>query len=416
MNNYLITLGKKAKQAARFLGTASTTLKNKALREIIQQLKTDKPTILAANQQDILNAKENNLPEAMIDRLLLTSERIDTMCSDIETIIGLSDPIGTVDKMWKNEDDLMIGKQRVPLGVIGIIYEARPNVTTDAASLCFKAGNAIILRGGKEAFHSNQALVTSMQTALENVDLPKECIQLIEDTSRKTAKEFMQLNGYLDVLIPRGGAKLIQTVVQTATVPVIETGTGNCHVYVDKDADLKMALEIVINGKCQRPSVCNSTETVVVHEDIASVFLPQLEKALEMFNVDIRADGTARKFIKVSTLATEEDFATEFNDFILAVKVVQSLEEAIDHIDTYTTHHSEVIVTENYTTSQTFLKQIDAAAVYVNASSRFTDGSVFGFGGEIGISTQKLHARGPMGLNELTSTKYIIYGNGQIRN
>ncbi|MGX7024577.1 glutamate-5-semialdehyde dehydrogenase [Vagococcus hydrophili] len=416
MNNYLITLGKKAKQAARFLGTASTTVKNQALKEIIQQLKMDKPTLLAANQQDILNAKETNLPEAMIDRLLLTSERIDTMCSDIETIIGLSDPIGTVDKMWKNEDDLMIGKQRVPLGVIGIIYEARPNVTTDAASLCFKAGNAIILRGGKEAFHSNQALVTSMQTALEMVELPKECIQLIEDTSRETAKEFMQLNGYLDVLIPRGGAKLIQTVVQTATVPVIETGTGNCHVYVDKDADLKMALEIVINGKCQRPSVCNSTETVVVHEDIADVFLPQLEKALEVFKVEIRADETARKFIKVSTLATEEDFATEFNDFILAVKVVQSLEEAIDHIDTYTTHHSEVIVTENYTTSQTFLKQIDAAAVYVNASSRFTDGSVFGFGGEIGISTQKLHARGPMGLNELTSTKYIIYGNGQIRN
>lgn len=415
MTNYLNQLGEKAKKASRFLAIAETTEKNKALSAIISQLKQDECLILEANQQDIAHGKEHNLPEAMIDRLLLTSDRLNSMCSDIQTIINLDDPIGLVDKMWKNENDLMIGKQRVPLGVIGMIYEARPNVTTDAATLCFKAGNAVILRGGKEAFYSNQALVQSMQKALLSIGFPTEAIQLVEDTSRETAQAFMQLNGYLDVLIPRGGANLIKTVVKTATVPVIETGTGNCHVYVDKYADIAMALEIVINGKCQRPSVCNATETVIIHEDILETFLPQLEKLLQPFNVELRADEKAGKLLTTYTQATEEDFATEFNDFILAVKTVSSFEEAIAHIDTFSTHHSEVIVTENYTRAQNFLKQIDAAAVYINASSRFTDGSVFGFGGEIGISTQKLHARGPMGLNELTSTKYIIYGSGQIR-
>lgn len=415
MTDTLTSLGQQAKVAAKFLATAGTKEKNNALATIIKQLQQDKAILLAANEKDIALAKENKTPIAMIDRLLLTSERIDNMCQDIETMIALNDPVGLVDNMWKNEDGLLIGKQRVPLGVIGMIYEARPNVTTDAATLCFKAGNAVILRGGKEAFHSNQALVTSMQQALASVHFPKEVIQLITDTSRETARAFMQLNDYLDCLIPRGGANLIKTVVSTATVPVIETGTGNCHIYVDKDADLEMALNIVVNGKCQRPSVCNATETVIVHQDILADFLPLMESALAPFKVELRVDELAKPFLKDAILATENDFATEFNDFILAVKTVASLDEAILHIDQYSTQHSEVIVTENYTTSQQFLQQIDAAAVYVNASSRFTDGSVFGFGGEIGISTQKLHARGPMGLKELTSTKYIIYGNGQIR-
>ena len=411
----LITLGEQAKVAARFLAMSEAEDKNNALQAIISQLEADEALILAANEKDVATAKENQMTSAMIDRLTLIPERLSGMRNDIHTLSGLKDPIGTVDTMWKNEDGLMIGKQRVPLGVIGMIYEARPNVTTDAATLCFKSGNAIILRGGKEAFHSNQALVASMQKALVNVGFPQYAIQLVEDTSRETAQAFMKLNGYLDVLIPRGGASLIQTVLKTATVPVIETGTGNCHVYVDKDADLEMALNIVVNGKCQRPSVCNATETLIVHQDIADSFLKKLEPALAPFEVELRADKKAAASLKVSIPATEEDFATEFNDFILAVKVVDSYEEAVAHIHQYTTHHSEVIVTENYTTSQNFLKQIDAAAVYINASSRFTDGSVFGFGGEIGISTQKLHARGPMGLNELTSTKYIIYGNGQVR-
>lgn len=415
MTDTLTSLGQQAKVAAKFLATAGTKEKNNALATIIKQLQQDKAILLAANEKDIALAKENKTPIAMIDRLLLTSERIDNMCQDIETMIALNDPVGLVDNMWKNEDGLLIGKQRVPLGVIGMIYEARPNVTTDAATLCFKSGNAVILRGGKEAFHSNQALVTSMQQALTSVHFPKEVIQLITDTSRETARAFMQLNDYLDCLIPRGGANLIKTVVSTATVPVIETGTGNCHIYVDKDADLEMALNIVINGKCQRPSVCNATETVIVHQDILADFLPLMESALAPFKVELRVDELAKPFLKDAILATENDFATEFNDFILAVKTVASLDEAILHIDQYSTQHSEVIVTENYTTSQQFLQRIDAAAVYVNASSRFTDGSVFGFGGEIGISTQKLHARGPMGLKELTSTKYIIYGNGQIR-
>ena len=415
MTDYLTILGKKAKIASRFLAVAKTKEKNNALEAIIKELQTDANLILEANQQDIKNAQVNNLPEAMIDRLLLTEERLENMCQDIQRIITLDDPIGLVDTMWKNENDLIIGKQRVPLGVIGMIYEARPNVTTDAATLCFKAGNAVILRGGKEAFHSNQALVQAMQKALAAVHFPKEAIQLVEDTSREMAQAFMQLNDYLDVLIPRGGANLIKTVVKTATVPVIETGTGNCHVYVDKEADIKMALDIVLNGKCQRPSVCNATETVVIHEDILEDFLPQLEKVLAPFHVELRADEKSAKLLTTYTQATEEDFATEFNDYILAIKVVADFDEAVNHIEQYTTNHSEVIVTENYTTSQQFLAQIDAAAVYINASSRFTDGSVFGFGGEIGISTQKLHARGPMGLMALTSTKYIIYGSGQIR-
>lgn len=408
-------MGKNAKKAARFLNRATTKEKNATLVAIASYLDKQRDYIMSENTKDIELAKKNGLTDSMIDRLLLTSERIDTMIHDIQTIIDLPDPIGNVEHMWRNDDNLLIGKQRVPIGVIGIIYESRPNVTTDAASLCFKSGNAIILRGGKEAIHSNTALVSAMQDALENVKFPRLTIQLVEDTSRDIAKEFMQLNDYLDVLIPRGGANLIKTVVQTATVPVIETGTGNCHVYVDKEAQFEMARDIVINGKCQRPSVCNATETLLVHKDIAADFLPFVEKDLLSYHVELRADKVAQTYLTHSILATELDFSTEFNDFILAIKVVNSFDDALKHIETFTTHHSEVIVTDNYFTSQSFLQQVDAAAVYVNASSRFTDGSVFGFGGEIGISTQKLHARGPMGLHELTTTKYIVYGDGQIR-
>ncbi|AQP53561.1 glutamate-5-semialdehyde dehydrogenase [Vagococcus penaei] len=408
-------LGQLAQQAARFLALASTTDKNKTLSLIARYLLDYQDDILVANAKDIHEAKEHGLNQSMIDRLLLTSERLEVMANDILTIVTLPDPIGTSDDVWKNANDLTIMKQRVPLGVIGIIYESRPNVTTDAASLCFKSGNAIILRGGKEAIHSNIALVDVMQRALLAAGFPKEAIQLVTDTSRETARHFMQLNDYLDVLIPRGGANLIQTVVKTATVPVIETGTGNCHVYVDQDAQLDMAVNIVVNGKCQRPSVCNATETVIVHKAIAHEFLPQLAQKLATYQVALRSNEAGLAFLPNATLATEIDYETEFLDYILAVKVVDSFEEAIQHIQTFSTHHSEVIVTDNYFTAQQFTKQIDAAAVYVNASSRFTDGSVFGFGGEIGISTQKLHARGPMGLKELTSTKYIVLGNGQTR-
>lgn len=411
----LETLGKQAKQAAFFLNNTTTKAKNNALESIVKHLDSNMENILSANKKDIELARENGIPETMVDRLLLTKERIYTMQKDIETIIELDDPIGKVDHMWRNEDNLLIGKQRVPLGVIGMIYESRPNVTTDASSLALKSGNAIILRGGKEAFHSNQALVNTIQSALEFVEFPKECVQFIDDSSRETATKFMQLSDYLDVLIPRGGANLIQSVIKNATVPVIETGTGNCHIYVDDKANLEMAKDIVINGKCQRPSVCNATESLLVNKSVAQEFLALVAPELDAHHVELRADKEAISYLPTATLATEEDFATEFNELILAIKLVDDLDEAIHHINHYGTKHSEVIVTDSYQNSQKFMQQIDAAVVYVNASSRFTDGSVFGFGGEIGISTQKLHARGPMGLNELTTTKYIVFGEGQIR-
>lgn len=408
-------LGQNAKKAAFFLNNTTTKAKNTALKSIVSHLDKEMENILSANKKDIELAKEHGIAEPMIDRLLLTEERIHSMQQDINTTIELDDPIGKVDHMWRNEDNLLIGKQRVPIGVIGMIYESRPNVTTDASSLALKSGNAIILRGGKEAFYSNQALVTAIQKGLEAVDFPKECVQFIDDTSRDTATKFMQLSDYLDVLIPRGGANLIQSVIKNATVPVIETGTGNCHIYVDEHADLEMAKNIVINGKCQRPSVCNATESLLIHKAVAKDFLDLVAPELETHNVELRVDKDALGFIPAATLATEDDFATEFNDLILSIKLVDDLEEAINHINYYGTKHSEVIVTDSYQHSQKFMQQIDAAVVYVNASSRFTDGSVFGFGGEIGISTQKLHARGPMGLNELTTTKYIVFGEGQIR-
>lgn len=408
-------LGQQAQTAARSLALLSTQTKNHVLQQMAQKLRQNQQVILTANQRDLDQAQVNGVKETMLDRLRLTAERIEAMAQGLEQVAALPDPIGEVDKMWRNEDGLQIGKQHVPLGVVGMIYESRPNVTTDAASLCFKTGNAVILRGGKEAFHSNQALVTLLQDCLREAELDPAAIQFIDDPSRETAQAFMRLNGYLDVLIPRGGAGLIKTVVATATVPVIETGTGNCHIYVDDVAQLAMATRIIVNAKTQRPSVCNAAETLVIHEAVAAEFLPVIEAALAPFNVELRADERAITYLQQAVPATEADWGTEFLDYILAVKVVASLDEAIDHINHYNTKHSEAIITDNYFHAQRFLNEIDAAAVYVNASTRFTDGFVFGFGAEIGISTQKLHARGPMGLEALTSTKYIIYGEGQIR-
>jgi gamma-glutamyl phosphate reductase len=410
----LITLGQQAKESAHHLGLLDTTTKNQLLTQMATALENNIDNILAANAKDLAKADDYGIQETMKDRLRLNESRIHEMAEGIRQVIQLPDPIGEVEKMWKNADGLMIGRQRVPLGVIGIIYESRPNVTTDAASLCFKTGNAVILRGGKEAFHSNQVLVNILQETLKENNYSPYAIQFVDDTSHEVANQLMRLNDYLDVLIPRGGAGLIKRVKETATVPVIETGTGNNHIFVDKDAQLQMALDITINAKMQRPSVCNSAETVLVHKDMAETFLPALANFLDG-QITFRADERAQQWLPNAEQATEEDWYTEFLDYILAVRVVDSVEEAIAHINKYNTQHSEAIVTDNYFTSQKFLKEVDAAAVYVNASTRFTDGFVFGFGAEIGISTQKLHARGPMGLPELTSTKYIIYGDGQIR-
>ncbi len=411
----LQTKGKLAKDASRFLALASTKQKNAALVEMKNGLIAHYEAILSANEKDIRDAEQNGTADTMLDRLRLTKERIHDMANGILQIAELADPIGHVDQMFQNEAGLTIGKKRVPLGVIGIIYESRPNVTVDAAALSFKTGNAVILRGGSEAIHSNRALVAILRQAIELAGFPKTAIQLVEDTSRETARDLMRLNTYLDVLIPRGGARLIQTVLDTATVPVIETGTGNCHVYIDQDADFEMATRILVNAKTSRPSVCNACETLLIHEAIASELLPIIETALAPFQVELRADDLARSFLTKSVPVTEEDFETEFLDFILAVKIVKSTDEAITHINRYGTGHSEAIVTNHYFTGLKFQNEVDAAAVYINASTRFTDGFEFGFGAEIGISTQKLHARGPMGLQELTSTKYIIFGEGQIR-
>ncbi|MEG0443393.1 MAG: glutamate-5-semialdehyde dehydrogenase [Carnobacterium sp.] len=411
----LIELGEKAKKASRYLAQASSKEKNAALQLMSEALLENASTILAANQQDLAAANENNIAETLVDRLILNDERLQAMAEGLVQIAELPDPIGLVSGMWKNEAGLTIGKQSVPLGVIGIIYESRPNVTTDAGALCFKSGNAVILRGGKEAIHSNKALITVLQQALAKTSFPETAIQLVEDTTRETSRDMMRLNRYLDVLIPRGGARLIQTVMETATVPVIETGTGNCHIYIDKEAQLKMATDIIVNAKCSRPSVCNSAETLLIHEDVADEFLPVIEAALAEYHVELRADETALSILKKSQPATEEDWETEFLDFILAVKVVSSLDEAITHINQYSTGHSEAIVTDNYFAGQQFHREVDSSTVYINASTRFTDGFEFGFGAEIGISTQKLHARGPMGLAELTSSKYIVFGEGQIR-
>ena len=411
----LMQLGQQAKDSAQQLALMPTNRKNELLVQMAQTIKKNQQAIIEANHKDLEKAVENNISETMQDRLQLTPERINAMATEIEKIASLDDPIGKVDEMWTNTDGLRIGKKRVPLGVTGIIYESRPNVTTDAASLAFKSGNAVILRGGKEAFFSNQLLVQLLQQVLVSAGESPYAIQFVDDTSHETAGQLMRLTEYLDVLIPRGGAKLIQRVKEQATVPIIETGTGNNHVYIDKEAQLSMAVKIIVNAKASRPSVCNAAETLLIHSEIAPFFLPAIEKELVEHGVSLRADARALEYLETAALAEEADWDTEYLDYILAVKVVDSLSEAIAHINRHNTKHSETIVTDSYSASQRFLNEVDAAAVYVNASTRFTDGSVFGFGAEIGISTQKLHARGPMGLNELTSTKYIIYGDGQIR-
>ncbi|MBC6295621.1 glutamate-5-semialdehyde dehydrogenase [Listeria sp. FSL L7-1517] len=412
----LIKKGMAAKEAATFLAQASTKEKNTALLQLSTDLLKNKAKLLQENEKDITQARQKGTPETMIDRLRLTEERIKEIADAVQQVVTLSDPIGEVIHMWKNEAELTIGKTRVPLGVIGIIYESRPNVTVDASALCFKTGNAVILRGGSDAINSNTALMSVIQDSIESSGFPRASVQLIEDTSRETARDMMRLNRFLDVLIPRGGAKLIQTVLENATVPVIETGTGNCHIYVDKSAEQQMAIDILVNAKCSRPSVCNSAETLLIHRDVAEKFLPEMEAELNKYQVELRADERARAILTDAKVATESDWEDEFLDFILAIKVVDSADEAIAHINKYGTKHSEAIVSNDYATGQSFHQKVDAAAVYINASTRFTDGFAMGFGAEIGISTQKLHARGPMGLAELTSTKYIIFGDGQIRN
>ncbi|GAB5054489.1 glutamate-5-semialdehyde dehydrogenase [Pediococcus parvulus] len=411
----LTQMGQNAKNAEQQLSQLSTIKKNQVLKAMAREVRKSSDAILKANAIDMQDAEKNGVKKVMLDRLKLDDDRIASMADGLEEVAGLADPIGEVLKGWTTETGLDISQVRVPLGVIGMIYEARPNVTVDAAGLTFKSGNAVILRGGKEAIHSNQALVTALRTALKTETIAEDSIQLITDTSHETATALMQLTAYLDVLIPRGSAKFIQMVVQKAKVPVIETGAGNCHVYVDEGADLQMATNIIVNAKTQRPSVCNAMEKLVVNEAVAEELLPMVAKALKPFNVDLRGDERAKSILPDISLATEEDWGTEYNDYIMAIKVVDDLDQAIDHINRYNTKHSEAIITNNYAHSEQFTKEIDAAVVYVNASTRFTDGYEFGFGAEIGISTQKLHARGPMGLNEITSTKYVIRGNGQVR-
>lgn len=414
--SYTEELGKKAKAAETGISAASTSLKNSALAAISKALLENADEIIAENMKDLQAANENGMSEAMKDRLKLDKNRISAMAKGIEKLIALNDPIGGIIEGFTRPNGLRILKTRVPLGVIGIIYESRPNVTVDAAVLCLKAGNAVILKGGKEAVNSNICLGAIMRRAVESVGLPVDIIQVVENTSRETTNELMRLNKYLDVLIPRGSDRLIQAVVNTATVPVIETGTGNCHVYVDASADLDMAVNITDNGKTQRPSVCNAIESLLVHKDCAAQFLPMIAERFKSHNVKIYGcDRTVEILGDSVEKATELEYATEFLDYVIAVKVVDSIDEAISHIRRFGTKHSECIVTKSLENAEKFQLNVDAAAVYVNASTRFTDGEEFGFGAEIGISTQKLHARGPMGLNELTTVKYLINGNGQIR-
>lgn len=411
----LIQLGKAAVATKYKMQLLDTDTKNKALLQIARALVAGEAYILSENAKDIEKGEKNGMHPGMIDRLRLTGDRIRAMAEGLEQVAGLPDPIHEVLSTTTRPNGLVIKKVRVPLGVIGIIYESRPNVTADAFGLCFKSGNAVILKGGSDAIHSNIAITKVIRDALEGENLDANAIQLIEDTNRETTQKFMRLDQYVDVLIPRGSAGLIRAVVQNSTIPVIETGSGNCHIYVDKDADFNKAIPIIINAKTQRIGVCNACESLVVHKDIEKDFLPLLEKALKEKKVEIRADKDAGQFIKDYAPATEEDFSTEYLDYIISVKTVSSVEEAIEHINAHNTRHSEAIITENKEAADKFKAGVDAACVYVNASTRFTDGFEFGFGAEIGISTQKLHARGPMGLNELTSYQYQIEGDGQIR-
>lgn len=413
MNQDLITIGKRAQIAANKLALMNTATKNKALLQLADDLIKNKNQIIAANQQDLAAATQ--MPTKFTDRLMVNSQRIADMANGLRTIADLNDPTSQIDKGWITKDGLQILQRRVPLGVIGIIFEARPNVTVDATGLTFKSGNAVILRGGKEAIQTNTALVKILRESLQSQHLPIDAVQLITDTSHAIADEMMNLTDYIDVLIPRGGRALIQRVVTTATVPVIETGAGNCHIYIDKDADLTMATNITVNAKVQRPSVCNAAEKLLIHRDIAAEFLPVIAKALMEHGVQLRGDEMTCQLVSTIRPVTEEDWETEYNDLIMAVKIVDSLDDAISHINHYSTHHSESIITNNITRGRYFQQAINSACVYVNASTRFTDGGEFGFGAEIGISTQKLHARGPMGLQQLTTIKYEITGNGQVR-
>ena len=411
----LETLGIQAKQAERELLKLNATKKNEGLRAVADGLVAGSDEILKANGEDVRIAREKGMTESLVDRLALTEQRIVSMAEGLMSLIALEDPIGEILEAKIRPNGLEIGKKRVPLGVIGIIYESRPNVTADAFGLCFKTSNAVILKGGSDAIHSNKAIVSVIRRVLDSCGVTPDAIQLVEDTNRETAKKLMQMNQYLDVLIPRGGAGLIRTVVENSTVPVIETGTGNCHIYVDDSADIEMAVNIIDNAKTQRTGVCNACESLLIHKDIVEQVLPAICERLFKKNVEIRGDENCCRLNGQIVPATEEDWGQEYLDYILSAKVVGSLDEAIAHINKYNTKHSEAIITKDYDHARRFLDEVDAAAVYVNASTRFTDGFEFGFGAEIGISTQKLHARGPMGLKELTTTKYIIYGNGQIR-
>ncbi len=411
----LVEIGIRAKKTAGYLNQLGVIRRNEGLRKAAQALVDEQELILSANQADVDRAAESGMSQGLIDRLKLNPDRIRGMADGLMQVAVLDDPVGEVFSMKQRPNGLMIGKKRVPLGVVGIIYEARPNVTADAFGLCFKTGNAVILKGGSDALTSNQAIVSILRKALKSVDLWEDSVQLITDSDREVTKKLMRLNQYVDVLIPRGGAGLIRTVVENSTVPVIETGTGNCHIYVDKGADLDMALDIIVNAKTQRIGVCNACESLVVNRAETERFLPLLEKAMREKHVEVRADEEACRIVPGFLMAEECDWEMEYLDYKLSLKLVDSLDEAIAHINRYNTGHSEAIVTKNYDNAQRFLNEIDAAAVYVNASTRFTDGEEFGFGAEIGISTQKLHARGPMGLEALTTYKYIVYGNGQIR-
>lgn len=415
MENYMEILGKRAKDASRASAKLGTDEKNKGLFAVADELCKQSAYLLSENEKDVQEAESKGVKKSLIDRLRLTEQRIEDMAEGLRQIAGLEDPIGEVLEMKNRPNGLRIGKKRVPLGVIGIIYESRPNVTVDAFGLCFKTGNAVILRGGSDAIHSNLAIVHTIKEALRKEKLPEDLILLVEDTSRETVQQMMKLHDYIDVLIPRGGAGLISTVVENSTVPVIETGTGNCHIFVDESADIEMAVDIIENAKTQRMGVCNACESLIVHEEIAKKVVPEIVKRLKLHQVEIRGDKRARELMPEIVPATEEDWGAEYLDAIISLKIVDSIEDAIHHINQYNTGHSESIITNDYNHALKFQDEVDAAAVYVNASTRFTDGFEFGFGAEIGISTQKLHARGPMGLLALTTTKYVIFGNGQIR-
>lgn len=415
MENYMEILGKRAKEAAREAARLGTEEKNRGLVTVAEELVAQTEWLLSENAKDLKEAEARGMKKSLIDRLCLTKERIEGMAEGLRQIAALEDPVGEVLRMWNRPNGLRIGQKRVPLGVVGIIYESRPNVTADAFGLCFKTGNAVILRGGSDAIQSNLAIVHVIKEGLRKERLSQDLILLVENTSRETVQQMMKLHGYIDVLIPRGGAGLIASVVENSTVPVIETGTGNCHIYVDESADLNMAVEIIENAKTQRMGVCNACESLVIHQRVASEVVPMIVQCLKQHQVEIRGDERACRITTEIAEASEEDWGTEYLDAVISMKIVDSLEEAIDHINRYNTGHSESIITKDYANALKFQDEIDAAAVYVNASTRFTDGFEFGFGAEIGISTQKLHARGPMGLTALTTTKYIIFGNGQVR-